>query len=256
MTIYLTGSTGSVGRHLSYLKSLNVNLLEHEKNIRKELSKCRPNVVIHLAAITDHKEIDKNPELSREVNVVGTKKLFDAFLSSGGKKFVFISSGHVYGKTEFGTYLTETDDINPISNYAAQKAEAESYLLEKSKESDVQIVILRVFSVAGPNMANHYFASKILNSQSFEPVHNALDVRDFLPVSMAAKMIYSAAETSKDLPAILNVCSGVPVRIKDKIFDLNPTWPPNTFIDSHSELPWLVGNPSLFREQLRPEALS
>jgi nucleoside-diphosphate-sugar epimerase len=251
--IFSTGSSGSIGRLLPHVKSLNINLLDYEKNIRKELMEKKPDALIHLAAITNHKEINKDPEYSRQINVSGTKKLFDAFSSAGGKKFIFISSGHVYGKKEFGKVSSETDDLNPLTMYAAQKAEAESYLLEKSQESDIQIVILRMFSVAGPNMANHYFASNILNSQNFEPVHNALDVRDFLSVSKAAKMIYSATETSKDLPSILNVCSGVPVRIKDKVFDLYPGWPPSAFIYSHSELPWLVGNPSLFRQYLKVE---
>jgi nucleoside-diphosphate-sugar epimerase len=251
--MYLTGSTGSIGRHLSYLKSLNLNLLDHKKKIHEELMKCRPETVIHLAAITNHKEIDKNPEHSKLVNVAGTKKLFDAFASSGGKKFVFVSSGHVYGKTDYGTFSTETDNLNPLTAYAAQKAEVESYLLENSKESNVQILILRVFSVAGPDMANHYFASNVLNSQNFEPVQNALDVRDFLPVSMAAKMIYTAAESLKVLPSILNVCSGIPVRIQEKVFDLYPAWPADAFINSHSELPWLVGNPSLYREHIKLE---
>jgi nucleoside-diphosphate-sugar epimerase len=253
MTIYSTGSTGSIGRHLPSVKSLDINLLEHERYIRKELIQCAPDVVIHLAAVTDHKEIDKNPEYSNQVNVVGTKKLYDAFASNGGKKFVFISSGHVYGRTDFGRFLTEDDDLNPLTTYAVQKAEVESYLLEKSKDSGVQIIILRVFSVVGTNMAGHYFASNILKSQKFEPVKNALDVRDFLPVSTVAKMIYSVANASKVMPIILNICSGVPSRIKDKVFDLNPTWPPNSFIDSHSELPWLVGNPSLFKEYFGSE---
>ena len=250
MKIYITGSTGSIGRHIPNVKSLNINILEDKKNIHQELIKYAPDVVIHLAAITDHKEIDKNPEYAKLVNVVGTKKLFDAYSSNGGKKFVFISSGHVYGRTDFGRFLTEDDALNPLTTYAAQKAEAESYLLEKSKDSGVQTSILRVFSVVGPNMAGHYFASNILKSQKFEPVKNALDVRDFLPVSTVAKMIYSVANASKVMPIILNICSGVPSRVKDKVFDLNPAWPPNSFINSHSELPWLVGNPSLFKEYL------
>ena len=254
MKMYLTGATGSIGRHLPQVRSFDTNLLVREKIIREELKKCRPDVLIHLAAVTNHKEIDKNPELSKKVNVESTKKLYNAFSSSGGKKFVFISSGHVYGKTDFGTFSTEHDNLKPLSTYAAQKAEAELYLLEKSKESNVQIVILRLFSVAGPNMAEHYLASNILRSQNFEPVPNALDVRDFLPVEVAAKMIYSVAETSTVLPLIVNVCSGVPIRIKDKVFDLFPAWPPNSFINSHSELPWLVGNPSLFKEHLGSEA--
>ena len=56
------------------------------------------DAVVHLAALTTHKEITEQKFATLELNFLGTKNALDAFAESAAKKFVYSSTGKVYGK--------------------------------------------------------------------------------------------------------------------------------------------------------------
>jgi len=88
------------------------------------------DVVIHLAAIVGFPACRKDPELSRDINVNGTKVIVDA---AGGRiPIIFASSGSAYGKI-IEKYCTETSPLNPLSDYGKQKVEGEE-LVKTNKE--------------------------------------------------------------------------------------------------------------------------
>lgn len=88
------------------------------------------DAVIHLAAIVGFPACRKEPELSREVNVGGTKNLVE--LVAGSVPILFASTGSAYGKM-IEKLCTETSPLNPLSNYGQQKVEAEE-LVKNNKE--------------------------------------------------------------------------------------------------------------------------
>lgn len=81
--------------------------------------------VIHLAGIVGYPACRRDPELSRSINVGGTKLLVE--LSSGKVPIIFASTGSTYGKL-IKKYCTETTPLNPLSDYGKQKAEAEDII--------------------------------------------------------------------------------------------------------------------------------
>lgn len=80
------------------------------------------DAIVHLAAIVGFPACRKHPDMSREVNVDGSRLL--AELAGKRIPIIFASTGSGYGKL-IGALCTETTPLNPLSNYGKQKVEAE-----------------------------------------------------------------------------------------------------------------------------------
>ena len=259
MIITASGTTGSIGRHLRNVKSLRARLTDDLKNFESEFKHFSSDTYIHLAALTDIGEADEMKELSYAVNVFGAIKMMEAFANSGGKRFILASTGHVYGLTKLGRISLETDIPFPISVYAMHKLFAERQLSDMSRKYGIELIIARIFSVFGPNMAKHYLASKVygsaelpLESGEFPMIKNGLDVRDFLSPSEVAETLNRLA-ISKSLTKqveIINICSGQGQSLGEKIMKVVPRWPQNRIEKSNSNIPFLVGSVTKLRSIL------
>lgn len=118
------------------------------------------DVVIHAAART-HVMKDAENELHnfKLVNTLGTLKLAKRAASAGVKRFVFISTIKVNGEqTPLGHPFTPDDIPNPADGYAISKYEAEKGLLALSKESKMEIVIIRPVMVYGPSPKGNFLS--------------------------------------------------------------------------------------------------
>lgn len=86
----------------------------------------------------------------RAVNLLGTLNLAQCAIDNNVKRFIFISSIGVNGVQSSRPFL-ETDAPNPIEPYAISKWEAEKALLELTKGSPMELVVIRPPLVYGPN---------------------------------------------------------------------------------------------------------
>jgi len=80
------------------------------------------DAVIWLAALVGDGACSINPELTFEINAESVKFLAENFK----KRIVFLSTCSVYGAQD--GMLDETSSINPLSEYASSKVQAEEYL--------------------------------------------------------------------------------------------------------------------------------
>jgi len=80
------------------------------------------DAVIWLAALVGDGACSINPELTFEINSESVKFLAENFK----KRIVFLSTCSVYGAQD--GMLDETSSINPLSEYASSKVQAEEYL--------------------------------------------------------------------------------------------------------------------------------
>jgi len=95
--------------------------------------------ILHLASIANDPCGDLNPKLTWEVSALATMQLADKAKRLGVKRFIYASSGSVYGvKTEKN--VTEDLELKPISEYNKTKMVAERVLLSYQDEMLVQIV--------------------------------------------------------------------------------------------------------------------
>lgn len=170
----ITGSSGFIGRSVitrlladgrrvsgTARRPFN-SQLEVESPLLGATADWRPaltgvNVVIHTAARAHVLKDDaKNPvELFREINTAGTLQLARQSADAGVRRFVFLSSIGVNG-TQGLKPFTESDIPNPVEPYSVSKLEAEQGLMALSKETGMEVVIIRPPLVYGPSAPGNF----------------------------------------------------------------------------------------------------
>lgn len=148
--VVITGATGFVGSNLqNYLR-----LTHSTENISV---RYQPNqkihingeVLIHLAGKAhDFKKVS-NPNDYYEANFELTKQLYDAFLSSDAKVFIFMSTVKAV-TDEVKGILREDETLNPKTHYGIAKQQAEQYILSKELSLGKRVYILRPCMIHGP----------------------------------------------------------------------------------------------------------
>jgi len=121
----------------SYRKDVNF-VYGDIRNHDKLLPLLKENdAVIWLAALVGDGACSINPELTFEINSESVKFLANNF----DKRIIFLSTCSVYGAQE--GLLDESSSINPLSEYASSKVQAEEYL------SDSNAIIFRLGTLFG-----------------------------------------------------------------------------------------------------------
>ena len=102
--------------------------------------------IIHLSSIANDPCGDLNPKLTWEVSALATMQLADKAKRMGVKRFIYASSGSVYGVKE-EAQVTEELELKPISEYNKTKMVGERVLL--SYQDDMAVQIVRPATVCG-----------------------------------------------------------------------------------------------------------
>jgi nucleoside-diphosphate-sugar epimerase len=102
--------------------------------------------IIHLSSIANDPCGDLNPQLTWEVSALATMQLADKAKTMGIKRFIYASSGSVYGVKD-EPHVTEDLSLEPISEYNKTKMVGERVLL--SYENDMIVQIVRPATVCG-----------------------------------------------------------------------------------------------------------
>jgi UDP-glucose 4-epimerase len=104
--------------------------------------------VVHCAAYVSVPESVAVPLRYYENNVSGTVRLLDYLAATGCDRFVFSSSGSVYGSAGGGP-ITEDAPLAPTSPYARTKAVVEQLLADAAAGGGVRALALRYFNPLG-----------------------------------------------------------------------------------------------------------
>ncbi len=104
------------------------------------------DAVIHLGGIVGDPACAVNEDETLEINLSATRLLAGVSRAMGVSRFLFASSCSVYGATE--ETVDETSSLNPVSLYAATKADSEKVLLA-ARDETFHPVILRLGTAFG-----------------------------------------------------------------------------------------------------------
>lgn len=107
------------------------------------------DAVIHLAGKAHDVKKTSGPEVYFKINTGLTQKVYDWFLKSSAKKFIFFSSVKAAADFVPGDILTEDIVPNPVGPYGESKIKAEEYILSHPA-ADKQVYILRPCMIHGP----------------------------------------------------------------------------------------------------------
>lgn len=142
--------------------------------------------VVHLAARVHVMRETAADSLSefRRVNVEGTARLGRMAASAGVKRMIYISSIGVNGKSTQGHPFTEEDAPNPYDPYTISKWEAEQALRQASKDTGLEIVILRPPLVYGPCAPGNFGRLMGLVQTGLPlPLGSVKNIRSFIYIS-------------------------------------------------------------------------
>jgi len=141
MNILITGIHGFVGSNL--VKALKANhtiygldivfpVIEGVKQTFSwdEIDKLMDiDVVIHLAGKAHDTKNQTNSQVYFDINTGLTQKIYDWFLASKARKFIFFSSVKAAADKVVGEFLTEDVTPTPVGPYGESKIAAEEYLM-------------------------------------------------------------------------------------------------------------------------------
>ena len=199
-----TGETANVPPGVT----LHIGDIRSDADVRAAMRGASFDAIVHCAAQTSVERSMKEPELDREVNVEGTRRLVMAALASGAPRFVFISSGGaVYGET--ATPAHERTAPAPRSHYGAHKLAAEELL----RGQGLPYAILRPSNVYGPRQRTDaeggvvaIFLERLLAGRALEIHGSGLQTRDFVHTSDVVSAVLAALSVQRDV--VWNVASG------------------------------------------------
>lgn len=118
------------------------------------------DAIIHLAGKAHDTKNQSASQVYFDINTGLTQKIFDFFLESSAKKFIFFSSVKAAADSVVGDMLTEDVIPTPVGPYGESKIAAEEYILNKLRsehrelkvamQRDKQVYILRPCMIHGP----------------------------------------------------------------------------------------------------------
>lgn len=95
--------------------------------------------IVHLSSVANDPCGDLDPKLTWEVSCLATMRLADKAVRAGVKRFIYASSGSVYGLKD-EDQVTEDLELVPLTEYNKTKMVAERVLLSYADQMNVQIV--------------------------------------------------------------------------------------------------------------------
>lgn len=207
--------------------------LDDGAGVGRVLAEFRPQTVIHLAwTALPGEYLDSSTSLD---SLTVTSAFVERVASSGCLKLVGAGTCLEYRRTE--TLRRETDPADPESLYGSCKHAASLVARALAARNGMEFVWARIFHVHGfgehpsrllPSVARSLAAGRPVD------LSPGLQVRDQLHVSDVAGALVHLAQPG--LSGIFNVCSGVPVTLRELVLTLGG----------------ILGRPELLRFGARP----
>lgn len=186
MKIYVTGTGGMVGSHLTEflskkgydvfgsfyhptvnindIKSSGIKLFEldirNHNNIYNFLKKEKPQYIFHLAAQSFPVVSWKNPYYTMDVNINGMVGIFESIRkvqiidSSYNPVIIVVTSSAIYGeslsKYNIDNLPDETCEMKPLHPYGVSKAAEDLLCYQYFKNYGLKAIRVRLFNCTGP----------------------------------------------------------------------------------------------------------
>ena len=200
-------------KNVTYLNGTILDKALMEQNMKG----C--DLVIHLAAIVGVKRTTNNLLQCLNINIIGTRNVFEAAVIAKVPSVVITSSSEIFGDSGIQKY-NENSNLNPKSGYAVSKLACEEYAKAFKLAYDLNFKIIRFFNVYGIGQ-NHEFVIPIFiqnafNKKNLSVYGDGSQVRSFCYVTDAASMAVKIALAKNSENQIFNVGNdSEPITIKD-----------------------------------------
>ncbi len=192
----------------------NASLLDYDA-VRTALADV--DVVFHLAAVADVKDVFEEPHYSEQINVRATANLLEACRKSSGQRLILGSTTWVYSDAKVNSIDENTPTEFPSHFYSATKLASELYCKSYSTMYEVPTTILRYGIPYGPRARDGavipIFVKKAFSGEPITIQGDGLQFRKFVYVEDLAEGNV-AAMNSKHNHSIYNLDGEEKVTIK------------------------------------------
>ena len=182
------------------------------------------DVVIHLAAMAGVRPSIENPVLYQDVNCMGTQNILEEMKKHNCKRLVMASSSSVYGNCKEVPFKENMIVDFAISPYAATKKANEVMTHVYHKLFDMNVIMLRFFTVYGPkqrpDLAINKFTRLMLEDKEIPMFGDGTTSRDYTYIDDIVDGIIRSCnyvENNNDVYEILNLGNSSPVSLKEMI---------------------------------------
>jgi UDP-glucose 4-epimerase len=137
-----------------------VDDIRNRKRVFELFEQIQPDYVIHLAAIHFIPYCNEHPFEAAEVNIEGTKNIFDAcVVTQSVKKVLYASTAAVYPIVDEA--ITESHPTGPLDIYGITKLTGEYIASAFHQKTNIPTIICRFFNAFGPNETNPHLIPAI-----------------------------------------------------------------------------------------------
>lgn len=183
---------------------------------------CRSvDAVIHLAALANVPDCNKDPQTAYRTNAFGTLSMLMAAEHAGVEKVIYASSAAVYGNalSKNGIYDEEIIPL-PTSPYGISKYLGEEFCTAFDKYKRIYTISLRFFNVYGRGQSDHVIPNFIMNMlyENDEAVPtifgDGTQKRDYIHIDDIVSAIIHSLRNDQ-MSGVYNVGSGNAVSVNE-----------------------------------------
>ena len=235
MNILITGIHGFVGSNLVATLKENhtlygLDIISPKKaGVKKTYSwndfEILPviDTIIHLAGKAHDTKNKSEAQIYFDINTGLTQKIFDYFLQSDAKQFLFFSSVKAAADSVQGKYLTEEIIPHPVGPYGESKIKAEEYILNQLKiesgklKVEKKVYVLRPCMIHGPgNKGNLNLLYSVVKKGIPWPLGTFENKRSFMNIWNLSYLIEQFIEKSPE-PGIYHLADDSPLSTNELI---------------------------------------
>ena len=216
------------------LKNENFKLYRNDIRDRQAIKQIfdenQIDVVMNLAAMAGVRPSIENPILYQEVNCLGLQNILEEMRAHDVKNGVFASSSSVYGNCKEVPFREDMIVDYAISPYAATKKANEVMAHVYHMLFDMNIIMLRFFTVYGPkqrpDLAINKFTRLMIEDKEIPMFGDGTTSRDYTYIDDIVDGIIKSCNyciNNKDVYEILNIGNSSPTTLKEMIETIGET---------------------------------
>lgn len=244
------------------LKSEKFTLMREDLFLGNDLSSVfmGMDAIFHLAANADVRFGPDHPARDLEQNTIATHRVLEAARAAGVNKFIFSSTGSVYGEAE----IVPTPENAPFpiqtSLYGASKLACEGLISGYAESFGMQVWIFRFVSILGPRYTHghvyDFYQQLIEHPEKLTVLGNGHQKKSYLHVSDCIEAIHTSLRESSNRVNIFNLGVDGYCEVRDSIGWITNEMGLDPKIDFGIESKgWIGDNPLIHLSTRKIEAL-
>lgn len=198
--------------------------IRNKEKLSEIFNENKIDCVIHLAAMAGVRPSIENPILYQEVNCLGTQNILEEMKNHNLKNLVMASSSSVYGNCKEVPFREDMIVDYAISPYAATKKANEVMTHVYHKLDNMNVIMLRFFTVYGPrqrpDLAINKFTNLMLNNDEIPMFGDGTTSRDYTYIDDIVDGIIKSiqyVENNNDVYEIINLGNSSPISLNEMI---------------------------------------